>query len=354
MQHGPGKQTHLIDTRFVLTVIVSAIALVLDAVTPLGFAVWLVQVVLVWLASSWANTRQILAISAVCSLSIVLGFWFSPKAGLVLWIDVSNLLLGLAATAAITHTCLRQKAAEDARKKAEEAAARAEAVRRHQEMKSMLLDALAHELQTPLTSIRAGIGAMLAGSNNPDQREWLTIMDEEAARLGSALSDTIHMARVEAGGVELDKQPHTIDDLVHSALEKEVAETPHLEIDLSTGLPAVDADVRLVQLAIRQVVGNALKYSPPGTPIRLCARAGKDQIIVSVTDRGPGISQEEQMRIFDKYYRGQQGIAHPTGMGMGLPIARQVIEAHGGHMWVQSRLGEGTTVSFTLPSAGEA
>jgi len=353
VQHRPGRYTHFINSPFVLTVVIAAIVLVLDVVTPLGFAIWLVQVALVWFASLWASTRQTWAISAICSSFLVLGFWFSPRTGPVQWVAVSNLLLALAATAVITHTGIRRKAAEDARKKAEEIAAHAEAARRHEEMRSMILDALAHELQTPLTSIRAGIGAMLASCTDPDQREWLTIMDEESDRLGSALADTIHMARIDAGCVELDKQVHTIDDLVHTALEKEETEAPNLKIDLPAGLPAVDVDARLMRLVIRQVVGNALKYSLPGVPIGLSARGGNNELIVSVTDRGPGISTEEQAHIFDRYYRGQHGSAHTTGMGLGLPIARQVIEAHGGRMWVQSRLGEGTTVSFTLPLAAE-
>lgn len=102
---------------------------------------------------------------------------------------------------------------------------------------------------------------------------------------------------------------------------------------------------------IRQIVGNAFKYSRPGTPIRLRARGEQDRVIISVTDSGPGISQEEQGRIFEKFYRGQTGLGHPSGMGMGLPIAQQVIEAHGGRIWVESQLGEGSTFSFTLPFA---
>ncbi|HUO31684.1 MAG TPA: ATP-binding protein [Bryobacteraceae bacterium] len=233
-----------------------------------------------------------------------------------------------------------------------DAAGQAEAARRHQELKSMLLDALAHEFQTPLTSIRAGIDAMLADSPGRDQQEWLQIMNEESGRLSAMMAEAIQMARVEAGHVDLDRQMHTVDDLVYSALEKEIAQC-QLEIDLPLNLPPVSADAGLIRLVIRQLVGNALKYSHPGTPIKLRADAQEGGVLISVADRGPGIPPDEQQSIFEKYYRGNQGRGNLTGMGMGLPIARQVIQAHDGRIWVESRPGQGATFFFTLPYAHE-
>jgi two-component system sensor histidine kinase KdpD len=239
------------------------------------------------------------------------------------------------------------------RARKQEAAAQAEGARRHQELKSMLLDALAHEFQTPLTSIRAGIDAMLAESPGRDRQEWLEIMDEESGRLSAMMTEAIQMARIEAGHVDLDKQTHTVEDLVYSALEKEMAEGSHVEIDLPQGLPPVSADAGLIRLVIRQITGNALNYSQPGAPITVRARAGDTGVVISVTDRGPGIQAEEQRQIFEKYYRGKQERGHLTGMGVGLPIARQVVEARHGRIWVESQPGEGATFSFTLPLAHE-
>lgn len=235
----------------------------------------------------------------------------------------------------------------------QEAAAQAEGARRHQELKSMLLDALAHEFQTPLTSIRAGIGAMLAESPKRDQQEWLEILNEESGRLSAMMTEAIQMARIEAGHVDLDKQMHTVEDLVYSALEKELAKGAQIEIDLPRGLPPVSADAGLIRLVIRQITGNALRYSQPGAPITVRAYAADTGVAISISDRGPGISAEEQRQIFEKYYRGKQGRGHLTGMGMGLPIARQVVEAHNGRVWVESQPGEGATFSFTLPLAHE-
>jgi two-component system, OmpR family, sensor histidine kinase KdpD len=235
----------------------------------------------------------------------------------------------------------------------QEVAGRAEASRRHQELKSMLLDALAHEFQTPLTSIRAAIAAMQADSPAREQQEWLEILDQESVRLSSMMAETIQMARIEAGHVDLDKQTHTVEDLIYSALEREIAEPAQVEIDVPQGMPPVSVDAGLIRLVLRQVVGNALKYSRPGTPVRLRAYAQEECVVVSVTDLGPGIPAEEQARIFEKYYRGQGGHSQITGMGMGLPIARQVVEAHQGRMWVESQPGAGATFSFTLPFAHE-
>ncbi|MGC9950140.1 MAG: ATP-binding protein [Bryobacteraceae bacterium] len=235
----------------------------------------------------------------------------------------------------------------------QEAAAQADGARRHQELKSMLLDALAHEFQTPLTSIRAGVQAMLAESPGRDQREWLEIMNEESSRLSAMMTEAIQMARIEAGHVDLDKQTHTVEDLVYSALEKQMANGSQVEIDLPQGLPPVSADAGLIRLVIREIAGNALKYAQPGAPITVRARAGDTAVVIGVSDRGPGIPPDEQRQIFEKYYRGTQGRGHLTGMGMGLPIARQVVEAHDGRVWVESQPGEGATFSFTLPFAHE-
>ncbi len=239
------------------------------------------------------------------------------------------------------------------RARKQEEAGQAAVARRHQELKSMLLDALAHEFQTPLTSIRAGISAMQAESPGRDQQEWLDIMDEESGRLSAMMAEAIQMARIEAGHVDLDKQTHTVADLVYSALERQMAAGAQVEIDLPRSLPTVSADAGLIRLVLRQLAGNALKYTQAGDPITVRAMAEDAGVVISVTDHGPGIAPEEQQRIFEKYYRGKQGRGHLTGMGMGLPIARQVVEAHGGRVWVESRPGEGSTFSFTLPLAHE-
>ena len=235
----------------------------------------------------------------------------------------------------------------------QEAAAQAEGARRHLELKATLLDALAHDFQTPLTSIRAGIDAMLAESPGRDQREWLEIMDQESGRLSAMMTQAIQMARIEAGHVDLDRQTHTVEDLVYSALEKQMAAGSPIEVDLPQGLPPVSADAALIRLVIREIAANALKYSQQGAPIGVHAHVADTGVVISVTDRGPGIPADAQRLIFEKYYRGKQRHGNLAGMGMGLPIARQVVEAHHGRVWVESQPGQGATFSFTLPLAYE-
>jgi cyanate permease len=116
-----------VSPRVILTVAAVAAFVVVDAVTPMGLAIWLLQVVLVWITSLWADRREMIAIATLCSTGILIGFWLSPKTGLVTWIDTANLALALAATWAITHTCLRQRATEAARRKAGEELARSQA-----------------------------------------------------------------------------------------------------------------------------------------------------------------------------------------------------------------------------------
>jgi hypothetical protein len=124
--HGNSNPASQIVLRVVLTVAAAVVVLALDAVTPLGLAVWLLQVVLVWIATLWANRRQLLALAAMCATFIVLGFWLTPKTGPVTWVDQCNVLLSLGTVLALTHGCLRQRATEDARRKAEDDAVKAQ------------------------------------------------------------------------------------------------------------------------------------------------------------------------------------------------------------------------------------
>lgn len=238
------------------------------------------------------------------------------------------------------------------RARAQELATRAEAARQNEELKSTLLDALAHEFNTPLTSIKAAASAMLAENGAP-QNELLTVIEEETDRLSSLVTETIQMARIEAGDVRLETRPHAVAELVSSALKKLklLLEDREVRIELSDHLPAVLADAELVGLALRQLVTNALKYSHPESPITIRARAVEDRVTISVKDDGPGIPETELTRIFEKFYRVTDSAGRIPGAGMGLTIAREIVAAHGGKIWVESRPGQGSEFFFTLPCA---
>jgi two-component system sensor histidine kinase KdpD len=216
------------------------------------------------------------------------------------------------------------------------------------------LDALAHEFKTPLTSIKAASTALLSSNalKPEQQRELLSIVDEETDRLSVLVTEAIQMARIEAGRVVLRRESHSVEELVESVLNKlrTVVEDRKVRVNIAPGLPRVWVDGELIEVALRQLVDNALKYSPAGSPVSLAAESKDGRVIVSVSDRGPGIPEAEQSRIFEKFYRAEASRQIP-GAGLGLVIAREIIHAHGGEIWVDSKPGEGSTFQFSLPSA---
>ena len=240
------------------------------------------------------------------------------------------------------------------RARAEETASRMKAARQNEEMKSMLLDALAHEFKTPLTSIKAAASSIL-DEESPAQKELVTIIDEEADRLDSLVNETIWMARIEAGDLRLHKLPHPVANLIDTALEKLriLLKDREVKIECSPSLPEVFADVELAGLAVRQLVTNALKYSNPESPITIRADVADRSVKISVRDSGPGIPRKELARVFERYYRLAVTASRVPGTGMGLTIARDIVRAHGGDIGVDSEPGLGSEFFFTLPTAGK-
>jgi two-component system sensor histidine kinase KdpD len=238
------------------------------------------------------------------------------------------------------------------RARAEAAASRMEAAQQNEAMKSMLLDALAHEFKTPLTSIKAAASSILDEAR-PAQKELVAVIEEESDRLDSLVSETIRMARIEAGDLHLDSRPQMVPELITAALQKLriLLEDREVRIESDPNLPEVMADAELVGLTIRQLLTNALKYANPESAIVIRAAAMDDAVKISVKDFGPGIAPKNLQRIFEKYYRVEDNTSRIPGTGMGLTIARDIVKAHGGDMWVESVVGEGSEFFFTLPVA---
>lgn len=134
---------------------------------------------------------------------------------------------------------------------------------------------------------------------------------------------------------------------------KPFTEGREIRILAADDLPLVLVDAELVQIVIRNLIDNALKYSSPTTPITITAEAGQEEVIIRVRDQGPGIPEAEQSRIFEKFYRSLKDRSHIKGAGMGLAIAREIVHAHGGDIRVESRPGEGSEFSFSLPVASQ-
>jgi two-component system sensor histidine kinase KdpD len=241
------------------------------------------------------------------------------------------------------------------RARAQESINRAEIARQSEELKSTLLDAIAHEFKTPLTSVKAVTTDLLSDSADPlseQQRGLLTIADEEADRMARLVSEAIQLARIEGGEFQLRREVHFPSSLLAAAIRqtKPLTAGRELTVQAADDLPLVVADAGLIQMVIAHLIDNAVKYSPPGSPIGVGARPGEEGVILYVADQGTGVAETDQARIFDKFYRAGKGDSfHETGMG--LAIAREIVHAHGKEIAVRSAPGKGSEFYFALPIA---
>ena len=230
---------------------------------------------------------------------------------------------------------------------------RAEVARQSEEFKSTLLDAIAHEFKTPLTSIKAASTSLLSesGALPAHWAELTSIIDEETDRLSLLVSDAVRMAQIDAGKIRLERAPVGIRDLCEGALVQfgQRLEARTLVRNFSIELPLVLVDRDLIQLALRQLIDNALKYSAPGAPLEILAEAEDKRILIVLRDRGPGIPERYLTRIFDKFYRRDAVKQHVPGSGLGLHIAREIVRAHGGDLWAKSQPGQGSEFCMSLP-----
>ncbi|MFN7937180.1 MAG: ATP-binding protein [Bryobacteraceae bacterium] len=237
------------------------------------------------------------------------------------------------------------------RARAMETAAHAEAVRQSQELKSLLLDAVAHDFKTPLTSIKFGASVLRSDSSlAPEQRELAEVMEEETDRLTSMISQATQVARIQSGGLQLQRNPIQPAHLIMRALTRmrPLLDDRPFERSVPTDLPLIEADQALLSIALSNLVENAIKYSPGLTPIGIDARLEGENMVFSVSDKGPGVSPEERVRIFDRYYRGKSAL-RIQGTGMGLAIATEIVDLHGGRIWVENLPEGGARFSISLP-----
>jgi two-component system sensor histidine kinase KdpD len=240
------------------------------------------------------------------------------------------------------------------RTRAIESIGRAEGARESEKLRSAILDSVAHEFRTPLTAIKASVTSLLSrGLDENSQHELLTVINEESDRLNHLVEEATQMARLESKQVELDLQPHPIEEAIDRAVEmgKKIISSHPVKIDIAGNLPPVSYDLELVVNVILQLLENAAKYSPAESPIYISATESDGKIMVSIADRGPGIDDFEQELIFEKFFRGKDNRYSVQGTGMGLAIAKAVVEAHGGHIQVVSQMGHGSVFSFSLPIA---
>lgn len=254
-----------------------------------------------------------------------------------------------------------------------ERASQAKALEQSERLKSALLDAVTHDLRTPLTSIKASVTTLLedfrsrmhvkesVALDEEGRGEMLEVIDEETDRLNNFIEGLVEMARIEAGEMHLRRRWGSVDEIVNAALERAAPRTRSHEVlvRVDEGLPAVRVDAKAVAEVIYTLVDNAAKYSPAGTRIAVAAEgAGDGWVRWSVEDEGPGVPVELRGRVFDKFFRamrdGDSGTHQPSGNGMGLAIAKGIVEAHGGGIHIEdARDRAGSRVVVTLPVGDE-
>jgi signal transduction histidine kinase/HAMP domain-containing protein len=236
-------------------------------------------------------------------------------------------------------------------KQAEEARAIYEADR----LRSELISSVSHELRSPLTLIKGYSTSLLRHDVKWDEaetREFLRVIDEKTDVLRDLIDKLLQSAKLEAGALKLEKEPLLIPQLVRKLVkEADLNARKHsFTLDFSPSFPVIEADVRCMEQVLKNLLQNAVKYSPERTEIVVAGEAQHDQIVVHVSDQGIGISLEDQERIFERFFRVDNPAVHSTaGSGLGLSIVKAHVEAHGGTLWLDSRPGNGSRFSFSLP-----
>ncbi|HXG94730.1 MAG TPA: DUF4118 domain-containing protein [Blastocatellia bacterium] len=341
--------------------------------------------IVLFVATRWGSRPAVVAslLSMVC-----FNYFFLPPVGTLTiatpdnWVALAAFLI-TAVTAGELSARARRRAeeAEAGRREIErlyselqdafERASYAEALKRSERLKSALLDAVTHDIRTPLTSIKASVTTLLdelramtgeaVALDAEGRREMLEIINEEADRLNRFVENLLELARIEAGEMHLRRRWGAIDEIVLAALERAepLTRRHRIEAAVENELPLARVDGRAVAEVLYTLIDNAAKYSPAGTRIRVTASRVDEKLLqLSVEDEGPGIPVEMRERAFDKFFRamrdGDSGAGRASGVGMGLAIARGIIEAHGGRIWIEDgENGRGTRVAFTLPVGNE-
>jgi len=228
-------------------------------------------------------------------------------------------------------------------------AAEADALRKSEQLKTALLDAVTHDLRTPLTSIKAAISTIREGTVSPEvQRELFEVIEQESDRLNHFIQGMMDLAKLQAGEVTLASRNVAPEEVVEDALFRAgpLLDEHPVEVAIASGLPSPKVDPRLISQVIFTLLENAAKYSGPSARITVSVRQKGNNICFAVEDEGPGIPSELRGKVFDRFFRA--GLQ--PGLGMGLAIARGIVQAHGGKIWIEDAPErKGTSVQFMIP-----
>ena len=232
--------------------------------------------------------------------------------------------------------------------------AMAESVARNEMLRRHMVSDVAHELRTPLTNIRGHLEGLCDGVLQPN-RETLESVLEEAHLLARIVDDLQQLALAEAGQLRLERQPTPVEEIVARA---SAALQPHfaargvrLDVTCADGLPPVDVDAERIGQVLRNLMHNAATHTPAGGRVTVSTRDAGDAVEVSVSDTGVGIAPADLPYVFERFFRADRSRTRATGgAGLGLAIAKQIVEAHGGQIWAESEPGQGARFAFTLPA----
>jgi len=229
--------------------------------------------------------------------------------------------------------------------------------RQADELKSAFISIISHELKTPVALIKGYVGTL-----RRDDAQWdpeivqdsLAVIEDEADRLAGLIENLLDASRLQAGGLPLKRSDVSLPDLARRIAKRmQVQTTRHtIVVDFPPDFPIVLADETRIEQVITNLVNNSIKYAPGGE-IRISGRVRQGNAITCVSDEGPGIAPDDIPHIFDRFYRGPEMALQTQGAGLGLYLARAIIEAHDGRIWVDSEPGKGGRICFTLPVAAK-
>jgi two-component system sensor histidine kinase KdpD len=361
-----------------VAVVTAALAPFHDDVSSTTVALALLLIV-VFAATGWGSRPAILA--ALLGVVCFNFFFIAPVHTFNIadpqnWIALAAFLITALTVGELSAWARRRAAESEAGRReierlyyeyrvASERARQAEVLEQSERLKSALLDAVTHDLRTPLTSIKAAVTTLMDEADASAQvtlddearRELFEVINEEADRLNHFVKNLVELARIEAGAVRLRRRWSSVEEIVAMArVRAEVLTRGHrLEVEIESELPVVRVDPSLIAEVLYSLIDNAAKYSPAGSRIKISARRADNEMIrIAVEDEGRGIPAEMRELVFNKFFRasGEEAASGgaPKGLGMGLAIARGIVEAHGGRIWVESGAGGvGARVVFTAP-----
>ena len=235
---------------------------------------------------------------------------------------------------------------------------RIELLQRTDALRAALLSSVSHDLRTPLTAIKAAASSLLQEDVQWDEearRGFARSIEREADRLNRLVGNLLDMSRIEEGALRPEKEEYSLRALIYDVLGRleQLLEGRHVSVQLPPDdLLLVNLDYLEIDQVLTNLIENAVRYTPPGSPIEVRAHIEGEQAILSVADRGPGIPPADLGRVFDKFYRvlhGQHPVGYPMGSGLGLAVCKGIVEAHGGRIWAENRDGGGLVVSVVLP-----